>query len=119
MHYEQEDGTGTEEDGALSQHPSPEPPMVVDHDDPDAIADVAAAYALDALTAHETRQVTDHLPGCVKCREEVARMREAAGVLACTAEPAPLPDGLRQKVLDRSRSLWTGPSGMDVSPEQG
>ena len=91
--------------------------MVVDHDDPDAISEVGAAYALDALTANETRQVTDHLPGCIKCREEVARMRDAARVLAYTVEPAPLPDGLWQKVLDRSRSLSPGPSGMDVSPE--
>ena len=92
--------------------------MVVDHDDPNAIAEVAAAYALDALSDSETRQVTDHLPGCIKCRDEVARMRDTAGVLAYTVEPAPLPDGLRQKVLDRSRSLSTGQSGMDVSPER-
>ncbi len=105
MHYEQEDGTGTEKDGALMQHTSPDPPMVVDHDDPDAIAEVAAAYALDALSAHETRQVTDHLPGCVKCREEVTRMRDAAGVLAYAVEPVQPPAGLRQKVLDRSRSV--------------
>ncbi len=98
---------------------SPQAQMVVDHDDPDAIAKVAAAYALDALTAHETRQVRDHLPGCTKCREEVARMRDAAGVLAYAVEPVQLPDGLRQKVLERSRSLSTGPSGIDVIPEQG
>ena len=118
MHYEQEDETGTKEDGALMRHTSPEEPMVVDHDDPNAIAEVAAAYALDALSANEARQVTDHLPGCIKCRDEVARMRDTAGVLAYTVEPAPLPAGLRQEVLDRSRSLSTGQSGMDVSPER-
>ena len=119
MHYEQEDETSIEGDGTLMRHTSPEPPMVVDHDDPEAIAEVAAAYALDALSANEARQVTDHLPGCIKCRDEVARMRDTAGVLAYTVEPAPLPDGLRQRVLDRSRSLSTGPSAMDVISEQG
>ncbi|HEV2123585.1 MAG TPA: hypothetical protein VGW38_12520 [Chloroflexota bacterium] len=99
------------------QQSSPEAPMVVDHDDPDAIAKVAAAYALDALTAHETRQVRDHLPGCIKCREEVARMREAAGVLAYAVEPVQPPDDLRGALLDRSRKEADQPPGIHLLPD--
>ena len=91
--------------------------MVVDHDDPDAIAVVAAAYALDALSAHETREVRDHLPGCVKCREEVARMREAAGVLAYAVEAQEPPKNLRGALLERSRREATQPPGIRLLRE--
>ena len=117
MHYEQEDETGTKEDGALMQHTSPEEPMVVDHDDPNAIAEVAAAYALDALSANEARQVTDHLPGCIKCREEVARMREAAGVLAYAVDVHEPPEDLRGALLERSRREAVQPPGIHLLPE--
>ncbi len=96
---------------------SPEAPMVVDHDDPDAIAKVAAAYALDALTANETRQVRDHLPGCIKCREEVTRMREAAGVLAYAVEAVQPPDDLRRALLKRSRKEADQGSGIHLLRE--
>ena len=86
--------------------------MVVDHDDPDAIAVVAAAYALDALTTDGTRQARDHLPGCVRCREEVARMREAAGALAYAVEPVQPPDNLRGALLERSRREADQPPGI-------
>jgi len=92
--------------------------MVVDHDDPDAIAKVAAAYALDALTAHETREVRDHLPGCVKCREEVARMREAAGALAYAVEPVQPPEDLRRALMERSRREAAQGPGIRLLPER-
>ena len=91
--------------------------MVVDHDDPDAIAKVAAAYALDALTANETRQVRDHLPGCIKCREEVARMREAAGVLAYAVEAQEPPEDLRRALLERSRREADRAPAIHLLPE--
>ncbi|MBA2363367.1 MAG: hypothetical protein H0V86_07565 [Chloroflexia bacterium] len=96
---------------------SPEAPMVVDHDDPDSIAEVAAAYALDALSAHETRQVRDYLPGCIKCREAVAQMSEPAGMLSYTVEPVEPPDELRRKVLERSRRESAGPPGTPIVQE--
>ncbi len=110
------DANGTDRGNALIGNSTPGAPMVVDHDDPDAIAEVAAAYA---LSAHETRQVRDHLPGCIKCREAVSQMAETAGLLAYTLEPVRPPDGLRRRVLERTRSVSTGPSGIDVIPKQG
>ncbi len=95
----------------------PEERMTVDHNDADAIARVAAAYALDALSPHETRQVRDHLPTCIKCREAVAQMREAAGVLAYAVEPQAPPGDLRQKLLERSRRESAEPSGIHLVPE--
>ncbi len=97
---------------------SSEAPMVVDHDNPNAIAEVAAAYALDALSAHEARQVRDHLPGCIKCREAVAQMTETVGMLAYTVEPVDPPDELRQKVLERSRMESVQVPGIHLLPER-
>ena len=99
------------------QQPVPEERMQVDHNNPEAIAVVAAAYVLDALSPHETRQVRDHLPTCIKCREAVAQMREAAGVLAYAARPQAPPDDLRQKLLERSRRESADVSGIHLVPE--
>lgn len=98
-------------------HQVPEERMTVDHDNPDAIAVVAAAYALDALSPHETRQVRDHLPTCIKCREAVAEMREAAAVLAYAAQPQAPPDDLRHRLVERSRRESAEPSGIHLVPE--
>lgn len=98
-------------------HPAPEERMTVDHNNPDAIAVVAAAYALDALSPHETRQVRDHLPTCIKCREVVAKMREAAAVLAYAVQPQAPPEELRHKLVDRSRREAADPLGIRLVPE--
>ena len=95
----------------------PEERMTVDHNDNGAIAVVAAAYALDALSPHETRQVREHLPTCIKCREAVAQMREAAAVVAYAAEPHAPPDDLRQKLLERRRRESVEPSGIHLVPD--
>lgn len=99
--------------------PSPhEERMTVDHDDPDAIAEVAAAYALDAVAPHEARQVREHLPMCVKCREVVAEMMDTVGVLAYAAEPREPPAHLRQRLLERSRGESAEPRSLRLVRER-
>jgi anti-sigma factor RsiW len=63
--------------------------------------DLTAAYALDALDEHETREYEAHLAQCEPCREELATLSEAATALAwATADgPAP-PEALRSRILD-------------------
>ena len=112
MNCESEDG-GTQPVERLEA----EEPLKVDHENLDAIAEVAAAYALDALSPQHTREVRDHLPTCIKCKEVVAEMREAAGVLAYAVEPVEPPDDLKQKLLERSRRESAEPSDLHLVPD--
>jgi anti-sigma factor RsiW len=69
-----------------------------------AVHDLIAAYALDALEPDEARSYEDHLSGCVHCREELASLQAAAGALAFGAESARPPDSLRDRILDTARA---------------
>ena len=64
--------------------------------------ELTAAYALDALDADEADAYELHLGQCEECREELARLNEAAGHLAfATVAPVP-PAGLRAAILERA-----------------
>jgi hypothetical protein len=70
----------------------------------DALHDLTAAYALDALDEAEEREYEDHLARCPRCREELASFGEAATSLAYVADaPAP-PVALRARILEQARS---------------
>ncbi len=94
-----------------------EEPLQVDHGNLDAIPEVAAAYALDALSPQHTREVRDHLPTCIKCKQVVAEMRDAAGVLAYAVEPVEPPEDLKQKLLERSRRESAEPATIHLLPQ--
>ena len=65
----------------------------------EAVHDLVAAYALDALDDSERREFEEHLATCEKCREELEGLRDAAAALAYVPEgPAP-PPALRDRVL--------------------
>jgi anti-sigma-K factor RskA len=67
----------------------------------DSVQDLAAAYALGALSPEEGRRFEAYLASSPEAQREVAGYREAAALLALDAgEPAPDPM-LRQRVLDR------------------
>jgi anti-sigma-K factor RskA len=70
----------------------------------DALHELTAAYALDALDLEEEREYEQHLAGCRQCREELAGFREAAGALALAVEPASPPPALRGRILDAARA---------------
>ena len=67
--------------------------------DDDAVHDLTAAYALDALEPDEARGYEEHLSGCARCRDELASLRAAAAALAYATEPARPPAGLRDRIL--------------------
>src|SRR5439155_21657876 len=70
----------------------------------DAIHELTAAYALDALDEQEEREYEAHLARCPRCREELASFTETATSLAYGVEsPTPPPD-LRGRILARARS---------------
>ena len=70
----------------------------------DAVHDLTAAYALDALEPDEARGYEEHLAGCERCREELASLQSAAGALAYAVEPARPPESLRGRIVDAARA---------------
>ncbi|HEY1370292.1 MAG TPA: anti-sigma factor [Gaiellaceae bacterium] len=65
-----------------------------------ALHELTAAYALDALDESEEREYEEHLVRCPECREQLAALSEAAASLAYGIEtPAP-PPSLRGRILD-------------------
>lgn len=73
----------------------------------DAVHELTAAYALDALDDDEAREYERHLARCERCRAELATLTEAAAGLAFAAEPVEPPPALRQRILDEARSGGT------------
>lgn len=69
-----------------------------------AQAELAAAYALDALDAPERSAFEAHLLGCPTCRAEVEAMREVAASLAYGAPAEVPPAELRERVLADARA---------------
>jgi anti-sigma factor RsiW len=70
----------------------------------DALHDLTAAYALDALDESERRRYEQHLAHCEQCREQLGSLTEAATALSFVAEgPAP-PPHLRARILEQARA---------------
>ncbi|HEV2592850.1 MAG TPA: anti-sigma factor [Gaiellaceae bacterium] len=70
----------------------------------DLIHDLAAAYALDALTSSEERSFEVHLALCRQCQEDVAAFSETAASLAFAVPPAAPPTELRERIVATARS---------------
>jgi anti-sigma-K factor RskA len=70
----------------------------------DAVHDLTAAYALDALEPEEAREYEQHLAGCERCREELASLQATAGALAYAAPPARPPEALRGRILEAAHA---------------
>jgi anti-sigma-K factor RskA len=77
------------------------------HPEQDTLLDLAAAYALGALSSEEARRFEAYLAGSPEAQREVAEYRDVAALLALGGpEAAPSAD-LRERVLSRIR----GPAG--------
>jgi anti-sigma-K factor RskA len=70
----------------------------------DAIHELTAAYALDALDEQDEREYEEHLARCPTCREELAALSEAATSLAYGVESPPPPPSLRDRILQQARA---------------
>jgi anti-sigma-K factor RskA len=68
-----------------------------------ALHDLTAAYALDALDPEDAREYEAHLARCERCRDELASLSEAAGALAYATEAPPPPAELRARILQQAR----------------
>ena len=80
------------------------------HPEQESPQDLAAAYALGALSAEEARRFEAYLAGSPEAQREVAEYREVAALLALAGpESAPSPD-LRERVLARGRAPTARPA---------
>lgn len=65
--------------------------------------DLTPAYALDALDPAEARAYERHLATCERCRDELAKLQDAAGALALATDAPPPPPHLRERILEQAR----------------
>jgi anti-sigma-K factor RskA len=80
------------------------------HPEQETLQDLAAAYALGALSPEEARRFEAMLAGSPEAQREVAEYREVAALLALGGpEAAPSPD-LRERMLSRMRAPSAGPA---------
>jgi anti-sigma-K factor RskA len=80
------------------------------HPEQETVQDLAAAYALGALSPEETRRFEAMLAGSPEAQREVAEYREVAALLALAGpEAAPSPD-LRERMLSRIRAPSARPA---------
>ena len=61
-------------------------------------------HSLDALEVSEARVLEEHLNTCAECRDELMRLRDAAGLLAHAATPAEPRPEVRDRILERVRA---------------
>ena len=74
------------------------------HPEQETLQDLAAAYALGALSPEEARRFEAFLAGSPEAQREVAEYRDVAALLALGgSEVAPSPD-LRERVVSRMRA---------------
>jgi anti-sigma-K factor RskA len=70
----------------------------------EALHDLTAAYALDALDPDERREYEAHLARCDRCRDELASFSEAASSLAYAVDAAEPSPQLRERILATARA---------------
>jgi anti-sigma-K factor RskA len=72
--------------------------------DTEALHELTAAYALDALDPAERAEYEEHLATCQRCRDELAQLSVVAAELAFGAEPASPPPALRARILEAAQA---------------
>ena len=72
--------------------------------DDNALHELTAGYALDALETADARAYEQHLAHCERCQAELAAFSASAGALAFGVAPAEPPAELRERILDAARA---------------
>jgi Anti-sigma-K factor rskA len=60
-----------------------------------------ALHAMQALTSEESAAVRLHLAECAECRKQLAEITGDLALMAMSAEQHPVPEGARQRFIDR------------------
>lgn len=77
-----------------------------------------ALYALQALSASEAETVRRHVAECPACREEVAAISGDLALVAMSVDQKPLPEGARQRFVDRIHASVASEPSTNKAPAQ-
>jgi anti-sigma-K factor RskA len=88
------------------------------HPEHESLQDLAAAYALGALSPEEARRFEAHLAGSPEAQREVAEYRDVAALLALASPGTPPAADLRERVLARLRTQPASASGVRRRPSR-
>ncbi len=80
--------------------------------------DDLAAYALGALSDHESDQLRDHLEGCEDCRRQLRWLRPAVDLLPGTVVQVEPPATLRARLMETVRTEARGKAGDAPAPRR-
>ena len=69
-----------------------------------------ASYAMQGLPVEESASIRAHLQSCVQCRAELAEVCGDLALLGLAVEQQPLPEGARQRFLERIGSQVEPPA---------
>jgi anti-sigma factor RsiW len=69
-----------------------------------ALHELTAAYAVDALDERDAAAYEEHLARCERCRDELVELREAASALAYVVDAPEPPPALRERILTQARA---------------
>ena len=81
----------------------------------DELRELAASYALDALSDEERRTFERHVDVCPECAAEVTSLRATVAELAYAAPPRQAPAHLRARVLQAIEGV---PASVHMRPER-
>jgi hypothetical protein len=73
-------------------------------------------YAMHALAPDEQAAVRAHLSGCDSCRAELAAIMGDLALVAMSVEQHPLPEGARQRFLNRIGTDRIGAEDIGAAP---
>ncbi len=72
-----------------------------------------ASYAMQSLPIEESASIRTHLQSCAQCRAELAQVHGDLALLGLAVEQQPLPEGARQRFLDK---IAASPKLTEVTP---
>jgi anti-sigma-K factor RskA len=76
-----------------------------------------ASYAMQGLPTEESASIRTHLQTCAQCRTELAQVYGDLALLGLAVEQQPLPEGARQRFLDKIAASPTAPATLaEVTP---
>lgn len=65
----------------------------------DRTCDLLELYVLGGLTEEEATRFEAHLSSCASCREQRQELADIVGLLPAAAEPQPVPEGMKKRIL--------------------
>lgn len=75
-----------------------------------------ALYAMHGSSPAETAQVRAHLDECPACRAELEKVSSDLAMVAMSVDQHPVPDGARQRFIDRLAELPAPAAPVEVIP---